>query len=610
MANSAGFLKQVEFSGFLTNAFVVSVYLTYSALYMMPIFIPLFLLDRILNTRSAGNLAGQKTRRRIILALAIFGTSLLQVLIYADRFIHDMYGFHINGFVWNLVWTRGGLESLGGSESTTLTFTLIILGIILFQAALMAIVVAVPRMTAFLERHCVKRRLVMAAVCFIVATAFERITYGVSIIRGYRPVLAASTSFPLYLPTRLTGIARIFGVEAVRTKSAGLEHLAVNSAYPQNPIQRDKSVKPLNIVWLACESLRWDMVDAEIMPATYKLAQKGIWCRHHYSGGNGTRMGMFSMFYGLYGCFWFPIFEQQRSPVIMDVLHDAGYQMQMFTSASFTYPEFDRTIFVSVPAEKLHEAQTILPWKRDAENVTDLLEFIEKRDPSKPFMTFMFFESPHARYHFPVESVIRKPYLEDMNYATMDLKHDVQQIKNRYINACHYTDSQFARVIDYLEQHKLLDSTILIITGDHGEEFMEKGHWGHNNDFTEEQTRPAMVMWVPGGGHKELTRITSHLDIPPTVMKRLGVTNPERDYSLGYDLLGDAARDFTVICDWNHVTYVDSDYKVVLPFNVFGFAEQRVTRSDDQPVTDLAQFEVNETKRMTRLMDDIKAFSK
>jgi membrane-anchored protein YejM (alkaline phosphatase superfamily) len=610
LINAAAYLRFIEFKGAITWLFAIAVYLSYSAIYMLPMLLPVFFLDWILGVRPLQGILGDSNRRMLIVTLAVLGTTLLQVVLYADRFIFNLYGFHLNGFVWNLVFTRGGLDSLGGSEATTRSFAMIVGFLLLVQVLLMIIVIGVPRVRMTLERLCTNRRLAIAATLLICTTVFERVTYGVCTLRGYRPVLAASNSFPFYLPTRITNLARRLGYDTVKSDSLNLDNAAAQSVYPRNPIRRDASVKPPNIVWLTCESLRGDMVDKEIMPNTWALAQKAIWCRNHYSGGNGTRMGMFSMFYGLYGCFWFPLFEQQRAPVLMDVLQQAGYQLDMFTSASFTYPEFDRTIFVNVPPEKLHEGQTPIPWRRDEENVTDLLKFIETRDSSKPFMTFMFFESPHAHYHFPVEAAIRKPYAQDVNYATMDLKKDIDLIKNRYVNACHYADSQFGRVLIFLEQQHLMESTVVIVTGDHGEEFMEKGHWGHNNDFTEEQTKPAMVMWVPGRGHAEFNHMTSHLDIPATLMKLLGVTNPLSDYTLGIDLLGEDRRDFTVICDWNHVAYVDANYKIVLPFNVFGFAEDKMTTSQDGPVKDVAAFNADQPRRLTRLMTDIKSFSK
>ena len=57
------------------------------------------------------------------------------------------------------------------------------------------------------------------------------------------------------------------------------------------------------------------------------------------------------------------------------------------------------------------------------------------------------------------------------------------------LQAVHHLDGQFARVIDHLRQRNLLDSTIVILVGDHGEEFMEHGFWGHNSTFSDPQTR-------------------------------------------------------------------------------------------------------------------------
>jgi membrane-anchored protein YejM (alkaline phosphatase superfamily) len=77
-----------------------------------------------------------------------------------------------------------------------------------------------------------------------------------------------------------------------------------------------------------------------------------------------------------------------------------------------------------------------------------MLGFIDKRDPARPFMTYMFFESTHANYDFPPESAIAKPYLEDLNYLTADFKGQTALIKNRYINAAHHVDQQIGRIID------------------------------------------------------------------------------------------------------------------------------------------------------------------
>lgn len=612
LINAAGLLRFYQGGvHFLTLAFTAAAFLTYCLIYTVPVFLPLLLIDVLLSRPRAQHVISQRLRRWTVCGLAVLGTSLLQVLIYADRIIFDMYGFHLNGFVWNLVFTRGGIASLGGSDSTNRSIGLIILALIVIQALLLILVVGVPTIRIWMSRMATRRRVIIALCLAISAGLFERTTYGVCSLRGYRPVLASSGILPFYMPTTLTKLAQSFGFEVVRRSEFDLDHTSSRTNYPKNPIHRTILPHPPNIVWLVAESLRADMLDPEIMPATWKLAQSSITCKQHYSGGNGTRMGMFSMFYGLYGSFWFPIFQEQRSPVLMDVVRDMGYQMDMFTSASFTYPEFDRTMFVNVPSEKLHEAGTALPWRRDIENIDSLIKFIDQRDASKPFMTFMFFESTHAPYHFPSEAIIRRPYLEDLNYATMDLHKDITPIKNRYINACNHVDSQISRILTYLSEHGLMDSTVVMVTGDHGEEFMENGRWGHNWGFTDGQTRPPMVLSIPGQGHREITHLTSHLDIPATMLPLLGVTNPPEDYSLGHDILGGDERSYTVICDWNHIALIDEAYKIVLPFRAYGFAEETVTTRDDRPSSDLSDFEsFNKKSHLLQLMDDMRAFTR
>src|SRR3989338_5842874 len=113
----------------------------------------------------------------------------------------------------------------------------------------------------------------------------------------------------------------------------------------------------------------------------------------------------------------------------------------------------------------------------------------------------MFFESPHARYYFPQTSVIATPFRDDLNYATLSktvLRNDIVPIKNRYINSVHHLYMQYGRIFEYLKTHQLLDSTIVILIGDHGEEFMEHGFWGHNSTFVDQQVRTPLVIYAPG----------------------------------------------------------------------------------------------------------------
>lgn len=418
-------------------------------------------------------------------------------------------------------------------------------------------------------------------LCF----SLQAIEYGVYSFNGYAPVLMSAEAFPAYIPITFQEQLKKAGFKPKRKTELTLKSQgSMGMHYPLNQIVQKENPTHFNIVWMVAESFEDGMLTEEIMPATWDFSRQSYYFLNHYSGGNGTRMAVFTMFYGLYGNYWFPCMNEQRSPVLMDILQDNDYQIELFTSAAFTYPEFDKTVFARIPEEHLHQGGGgSSGWENDRINVSSILDFLDKREPGKPFMTFMFFESPHAPYNFPPETVIREDYLKDFNYAMTNIQKSIVQIKNRYINSCRHLDTQIERVLKYLKENSLLDSTIVIITGDHGQEFLEHGKWGHNSAFTEEQLRVPLVIWIPGQKPQQITRMTSHLDLPATVLTQLGVTNPPSDYSLGYDLLGAQHRTFNVVANWNGLCYMDQDCKITLPLKSISFSSNKITTLNDEP---------------------------
>jgi hypothetical protein len=598
LLNVAGALRDVP-RELLALAFALAVAVTYSALYLLPVAIAVFALHALLRGRA---------RRVVIPLAAVLGVALLQFSLFADRAVFRIYGFHANSFVWNLLTTRGGIESMDSGPRTIAAVAAIGVGFLVLQAALWR-AAAGRAVHVWLARLRRSRAVWLYLAAFLLLGLGERATYALAYSLHGNGVLAAADVFPYYIPTRVRQLTRALGIEPSHTLT--LEAAAPGRLeYPLQPIQRGAH-KRYNVIWLVAESLRADALDPEIMPATYAFAQHSLWFRQHYSGGNNTRMGMFSMFYGLYGGYWFAFQDQERAPVLMDVLREDHYQLALYTSARFTYPEFNETIFAGVPRAELHESKGREGWVEDRENVGKLLAALDARDASRPFFGFMFFESPHARYHFPPESVVRTPYLDELNYATMDLARDMPLIKNRYLNAVHHLDSQLERVFQHLAEQKLLDSTIVVVTGDHGEEFMEKGRWGHASGFSEEQTRVPLVLYVPGEAPRQVQRMTSHLDLPATVMTLLGVTNPPSDYSLGRDLLHGPERSFTVVSGWDALAYVDGQRKMMLPLGRFDVAlRSKVTARDDSALPALGGPPILDRSSVLGILRDLTRFAR
>lgn len=609
LVNHLNFLADVDSSGALAWSFAAVVYVTGPLLHLLFTFAPVLVLNAALGRRPVDPpQPGRRRRDLVVYATAAVLFTAQQGVALLDGYVHNLYGFHLNGMVLNLVLTPGGVDSMAAGMSTYLVFAAIVLGIVAVQVGLLLAVLKLPRIRRFGEGKVTKRGAIALAACVVLLVAGEKLTYAVSVFRAYGPVPAASAAFPIYIPITFSTTLRRWGFReglnpALRLDAAGSSHLS----YPLKPIEVDPAVKPLNVMWLVSESLRWDMMDPAIMPAACAFGDRALRFKRHYSGGNGTRMGMFSMFYGLTGNYWQPFLAEHRSPVLMDRVIDAGYELNLYTSAEFSFPELDRTVFSRVPKALFHEGKAPQRWRRDRENLDEIFAAIDKRDAAKPFFTFMFFESPHAPYTFPEECALSKPYVADLNYLTMDLKKDIGAIKNSYINAVRHLDTQLDRIFKYLAQKNLLDSTIVLVTGDHGEEFMEKGRWGHHSAFSEEQIRVPLILHVPGVAPAVIDRLTCHLDLPATILPRLGVKNPAEDYCLGVDLIGGPPRESLMISGWTEVVYLDDDYKAIFPVKSYNMARREVTTRDDVPA-DKSAFLSARRDQVTKFMKDLRRF--
>jgi membrane-anchored protein YejM (alkaline phosphatase superfamily) len=566
----------------LARLFAFAVWLSYGFLYLLPALV-LTLVARVLATGRARDGIVPLARRAIVWGTAIASTALTGCMLLLDRSIYELFGFHLNGFVWNLVTTPGGLESLESSESARWSAVLRVALVLLVQAGLLVVCVRLERKPAQ-GRVCWSARLATICVGLMLT---QTIAYAFSQLYGYAPVVVAAARFPGYFPLTIGKLAKSWGFGPTRSTGIELAGPPIALHYPLHEITIDPAAPRPNLVWLVVESLRADALDTEIMPHSVELAARSLTFERHYSGGNGTRMGVFSLFYGLYGSYWFPVLDERRPPVLMDLLERRGYEIDAYSSATFTYPEFERTVFAGLPPEHLHPYHEELSKpESDRSLVSQLEASLASRASDQPFAAFLFFDSTHARYHFLEEDAIRKPYAEDLDYTSMALQRDIELIRNRYLNAAHGVDRCIGEVVELLDHRGLLDDTIVLLTGDHGQEFLEHGRWGHNSSFCEEQVRVPFVLHVPGRAPEKITHLTSHLDVAPTILRALGVVQPESDYSLGLDLLSAEERRFTVVCDWSQLAWIGEDAKITLPFRGPALLQREITTPADTVLPD------------------------
>jgi uncharacterized protein len=548
---------------------------TYAALYLFPVVLITTLMDRGMGLL----LVSPAVRAGVTYLLALVGTSAVLLAIYADYRLFELYAYHFNGFVWNLLTTPGGVAALGATPETERT-ALLQVGLLIVAAG--CVLWLIHRFSAR-QNWVSRRKLAQLGAGLLMLFVAEEMIYAHSTYTGREAILSAAEAIPFHLHSQASHLFKRLGVEHTAMKQ--LRVAGGKVAYPIDKLEGSPS-KKMNVIMLVGESFRWDLLSPEITPNLWKFSEKAQRYEQHYSGGNRTRMGLFSMFYGLYAPYWYSFQQQQVAPMMMDYLRQQGYQIAAHTSQSFNYPELRDTVFAGEPEAHLQELQEGEPWRRDTQNITDLIGKLDRRDPSKPFFGFMFFESTHAPYDFPEsQEVVRTDYLREMNYMKLNLAENINGIHARYINAAHHIDREVARLLAYLEANKMLDNTIVLFTGDHGEEFLEKGRWGHGhgNTFPEEQIRVPLVLWLPDESAQVVHHRTSHLQIAPTLLTYLGVKTPASQYC-SVDVLS-VEMPYHVVGEYDFMGIIDPEYKITFPFTGRSYFRYGTYDAKDHPLS-------------------------
>jgi arylsulfatase A-like enzyme len=97
-------------------------------------------------------------------------------------------------------------------------------------------------------------------------------------------------------------------------------------------------------------------------------------------------------------------------------------------------------------------------------------------------------------------------------------------------------DAELAGFFDQLRRARLWDDALVVVTGDHGEEFGEHGKFTHVQIFRETLRVPLLVKLprAERGGTRESRPVVLE-DIAPTLLNRAGIAPPRE--LLGFDLL-------------------------------------------------------------------------
>jgi arylsulfatase A-like enzyme len=285
-----------------------------------------------------------------------------------------------------------------------------------------------------------------------------------------------------------------------------------------------KNKHPWNVIFFIMESVGTRYIfdtnngNRMPMPFLHKISQEGWYLKRHFTTSNVSTKAVFSLFSGRYDFFNRETFGTQPDVEVPSIYNwlGEGYDRFLVTPSSISW--YFPTEFVKSNGPREIHSYENLKFKikeefhslghyiaRDEIQTIDF--FIQRLSKARePFLgTYISFAA-----HFPYFD-----YGED--YRVME---DGRLI-GRYYNNLNLLDHMIKRIVDHLREKGLMERTILVIVGDHGQAFGQH----HPNNFmhyrysyNENLETPAFFYQPALFKPRVFGFPTSHVDLLPTLL--------------------------------------------------------------------------------------------
>jgi len=344
----------------------------------------------------------------------------------------------------------------------------------------------------------------------------------------------------------LTDLAQVYGK---------MSKLLIRGEKKPPPVEKDRPQPAGDLERIAKTNLIIAILDAvnpgymscygceeKTTPFIDNLAQEGIIFTRAFAQASWTlpsTVSLFTSFHPLSHKVW----SRERrladkAFTLAEALKEKGFKtcgMTANASASSVYNLFqgmDEEIELFDWEEDKLKSQKRLKviWAEDF--VEPAREWISRNKGEQLFM-YIHFLQPHTPYNPPPsfldekaqsysgplkneESLMpRRLHLEELTEA------DIEYLKANYKGNLKYADYYLGEIMGILKDFGLFENTILVVTADHGESFLEHGVFGHSHNLYDEEIRIPLIMRFPkkyGLGGKKVDALVQSVDLMPTFM--------------------------------------------------------------------------------------------
>jgi hypothetical protein len=478
-------------------------------------------------------------------------SAFVQIVVIIDYFVFAFYRYHINGFVWGLL--------TGPAAGQIFVFDFWVV----FKCVVGAIIIIVANFFIIIKLNNIisNKTLKYSAfvVLFFVLFANCMHAYGAATLNS--SVIKCTEAVPYYYPIRANSLLSKLGlVDSGKIQAARAGSGILN--YPKAELNWNDSITPPNIIFIMIDAWNRRTFNDETTPCLRKFSEKCVYYSDHVSASNGTQGSIFTIFTSLSSYYWQDFEISSVNPVFVDRLKTLGYDFKTFPGATLRSPAFNSVLLHQFPDINTDtEGKTV--YDRDCNLSADFINYLDGRDSSKPFFAWLFYDLAHS-YEMPKERLWKfRPTWEFADYTLLSADMDPAPYFNLYRNAVYQADSLVGIVLQNIEKHGLLENSVIVICGDHGQEFNDnkKNFWGHNGNFSDVQIGTNLLWYSPDSEPKTVKYRTSHYDISPTVLKKyLGLQNSVEDFGSGKMLTDSTLRDWLLVGSRDNFAFLHKNH--------------------------------------------------
>ena len=197
------------------------------------------------------------------------------------------------------------------------------------------------------------------------------------------------------------------------------------------------------------------------------------------------------------------------------------------SATRLTIYEILRRVAGIVESKILRRPLNVRDFYRPAEDVTDtFVQWLDGNRPADaPFYAYLHYMDPHDPF--------MAPEAKGGGFARRDMPHPGPSLdkamEDAYIHEIEHMDEYMGKLLDLLKEKGLYDNALIVVTGDHGEEFHDHGGWWHGQTLYDELIHVPYIIKLPGNLHGGTRNgdMARHIDLMPTILQLAGVSIPK-----------------------------------------------------------------------------------